>query len=293
MELSRTCAVGLAIAVIGGVVAQPAAALITFEGSIAFVDSATLDVSIVAFGSGGDEDRFGGSQQDLLFDSRVLSLPNAAACRINPEIGTTAAGCEQDPVVGPCKTLSRNLASCGSSPTPPGCDGQPANISRFRGIVASTAVPNRNPIPDGSVLFTCRFNWTGAPTAIRIGNVVASAPTGTRLDTDVASSPLVVGTPGPSPTRTGTRTPTPSPTPTNSATPTNTPTVTRTPTTKPSCIGDCGGDGQVTVEELVEGIAIALGLRNVGSCPLFDANGDARVTVEELVSAIAAALNGC
>lgn len=59
------------------------------------------------------------------------------------------------------------------------------------------------------------------------------------------------------------------------------------------CIGDCGEDGQVTVDEIVTGIGIALGSAAMSSCLTFDGNGDAQVTVEEIVTAVNNALNGC
>src|SRR5262245_24942909 len=63
----------------------------------------------------------GGTQNDLLFDTRVVRLASVTGCRIHPEIGTNRPGCDADPIVGPCKTLSRNLVNCSNSPTAPGC----------------------------------------------------------------------------------------------------------------------------------------------------------------------------
>jgi hypothetical protein len=60
-----------------------------------------------------------------------------------------------------------------------------------------------------------------------------------------------------------------------------------------SCVGDCGNDGHVTVDELVKGVNIALGSLAMNECPAFDANSDHKVTVDELVAAVNAALNGC
>lgn len=58
------------------------------------------------------------------------------------------------------------------------------------------------------------------------------------------------------------------------------------------CGGDCGGDGLVTVNELITGVNLALG--SAGSqCPSFDRNADGAVVVNELVAAVANALNGC
>ena len=64
------------------------------------------------------------------------------------------------------------------------------------------------------------------------------------------------------------------------------------------CVGDCNNDGAVTVEELVEGVNIALDLVSPGdvpgdSCQAFDANSDEQVTVDELVRGIHHAIEGC
>ena len=59
------------------------------------------------------------------------------------------------------------------------------------------------------------------------------------------------------------------------------------------CAGDCNDDGTVTVDELVRGVNIALGIAEVKACRLFDKNDDGAVTVDELVSAVNAALGGC
>ena len=80
----------------------------------------------------------------------------------------------------------------------------------------------------------------------------------------------------------------------NLFTPTPTPTVTPTPTRTPiACIGDCDGDGRVTVDELVKGVNIALATAGLELCPAFDADNSATVTVDELVKAVNNALNGC
>lgn len=60
-----------------------------------------------------------------------------------------------------------------------------------------------------------------------------------------------------------------------------------------TCTGDCDGDAQVSVDEILRGVNIALGQLDLPSCPPFDANGDGLVTADELVQAIHAALNGC
>ena len=59
------------------------------------------------------------------------------------------------------------------------------------------------------------------------------------------------------------------------------------------CVGDCSLDGQVTVDEVVLGVNMALGIANVSSCPPFDGNSDDQVTVDEIVTAVNHALEGC
>lgn len=60
-----------------------------------------------------------------------------------------------------------------------------------------------------------------------------------------------------------------------------------------TCGGDCDADGEVTVDEIVTGVAIALGTRALDECVSFDEGGDGEVTVDELLRAIQAALTGC
>jgi hypothetical protein len=130
----------------------------------------------------------GGMQNDILFDNTVLSL-GAGDCQINPAIGLFPAGpegpsCLDDTTIGPCKNFSKTLVQCGSDPPSPLCPpGAPASLSIFRGIVAATAAPNNNVIPDG-VVYTCRFRVSDParlPAVLDASNVVVSNPTGTRL----------------------------------------------------------------------------------------------------------------
>jgi len=82
----------------------------------------------------------------------------------------------------------------------------------------------------------------------------------------------------------------PTPTPTNTvgaaSTPTNTPVV-------GSCFADCDASGAVTVDELIVGVNIALGLREIDDCPPFDSDGNGTVSVDEVIRAIDVVLQGC
>jgi len=75
---------------------------------------------------------------------------------------------------------------------------------------------------------------------------------------------------------------------------TNTASPTETPTTPAAvCVGDCAGDGQVTVADMVRGVNIALGLLPVSNCPAFDPNHTGMVTISDLVTGVNNLLDGC
>ncbi|MDX2166564.1 MAG: Ig-like domain-containing protein [Deltaproteobacteria bacterium] len=59
-----------------------------------------------------------------------------------------------------------------------------------------------------------------------------------------------------------------------------------------ACAGDCDASGTVTVDELVRGVALALG-DPVAPCPAFDTSHDGVIDIAELILAVRAALNGC
>ncbi len=109
--------------------------------------------------------------------------------------------------------------------------------------------------------------------------------TGTPTDTSI---PLA--SPTPEPPATATEVPPETPTVTYTASPA----ATSTPTPSPApCTGDCDGNGEVTVDEIVRGVNIALGNFALSECPVFDPNQDGEVTIEELIQAVNVALNGC
>ncbi len=79
------------------------------------------------------------------------------------------------------------------------------------------------------------------------------------------------------------------PTPTMTPAP---PTPTPTPTLG-LCTGDCDHSSSVTVDELVRGARIALGMTTLDQCPEFDCNGNGHVSVDCVLRAVNAALGGC
>ncbi len=59
------------------------------------------------------------------------------------------------------------------------------------------------------------------------------------------------------------------------------------------CPGDCNLDDQVSVDELITGVDMALGMRAMDACAAVDPGNDGRVDIDELVEAVSGALNGC
>ena len=106
------------------------------------------------------------------------------------------------------------------------------------------------------------------------------------------ATPTSTGTLSPTPINTPSRTLAVSPTIT--ASPSRTATVSQTPTPgRPPCPGDCNGDAEVTVDELLAMVNVALGSAELSRCRAGDINGDAQITVEEIIAAVKHALNGC
>ena len=59
------------------------------------------------------------------------------------------------------------------------------------------------------------------------------------------------------------------------------------------CVGDCNGDGQVSIAELVVGVTIVLDQRPISACADLDRSLDGRVAINELIAAVRAALGDC
>jgi hypothetical protein len=59
------------------------------------------------------------------------------------------------------------------------------------------------------------------------------------------------------------------------------------------CVGDCRGDGAVTIDEILALVNVALGNAPPSGCRAGDRDGDGRITIDELLTAVRNALNGC
>jgi putative iron-regulated protein len=59
-----------------------------------------------------------------------------------------------------------------------------------------------------------------------------------------------------------------------------------------SCVGDCDANGAVSIDEIISGVNLALGVDAVSCAPLdTDVNSD--IAINELIGAVSAALEGC
>lgn len=59
------------------------------------------------------------------------------------------------------------------------------------------------------------------------------------------------------------------------------------------CAGDCDGDGEVTIDEILRSVGIALDQLPLATCVRADLNGNGAVEVDEIITAINRALLGC
>lgn len=57
------------------------------------------------------------------------------------------------------------------------------------------------------------------------------------------------------------------------------------------CTGN--GSGDVTVNQLITMVSIALGNAQLSTCPVGDADGDGAITVDEIIRAVNNVLPGC
>lgn len=174
------------------VVPTPVPAAARVEVRRAFAGEGDSVVVDIALGTAAAQ--VAGMQNDIVFDNTVIRLAAASSCRIAENIGDRLPECDEDPAEAPCKTLARSLVTCGASPQPAGCPPEAGgNLSRFRAIIAATAVPNSNAIPDG-ILYSCEFELVDRgrlPQAIRNLNLVVANPSGVILTEFVPLDGLV------------------------------------------------------------------------------------------------------
>ncbi|MDX2170318.1 MAG: hypothetical protein SF182_24815 [Deltaproteobacteria bacterium] len=190
------------------------------------------------------------------------------------------------------------------TPTPTVTNTRPTNTATATATPSATSTETRTPSVTATASSTASITTTpiASPTA-SLSPTASATPSPT---TTASASPTPRASPTASAAATASATSTASPTTPPTATAIDSATVTLTPTaldtatplataTAPpaACPGDCNGDGEVTVNELISGVNIALGNAAPSSCPAFDRNSDGEVSINELIAAVNAALTGC
>ncbi len=164
---------------------------------------AAITVKLV---TGGNE--VAGTQNDLVFPAGVAVKTRSNGrpdCAVNPDINKGGT------------SFAFRTAGC------------PEGSTCVRALVLAT--DNVDPIPDGSVLYTCNVTVSGSGGTVGVSGVILSTPTGGRVDGATGRDGVVcvAGAQPPTPTPTVGEA---SPTPTNTvAPPTATPTNTVAPPT--------------------------------------------------------------
>lgn len=59
------------------------------------------------------------------------------------------------------------------------------------------------------------------------------------------------------------------------------------------CVGDCSADGEVTVNELIVMVNVALEVTTVSACGAGDSDGDGTISITEIITGVNNALSGC
>lgn len=170
-------------------------------------------------------------------------------------------------------------------------------------LLTQTATATRPPTPSATAtllratatasgIATPRVTSTSTSTVTRPLTATATAsrsptPSGT------ATLPRATATASRTATARVTSTATALRTTTRASTPTATARRTSTPREVMDCPGDCDGDGQVVIAELIRAVGIALGLQPLSTCPSADADASGAVTVSDLIRMVSAALEGC
>ena len=166
-----------------------------------------------------------------------------------------------------------------ASPTPTPSSTPPPTVTR---------TPSRTPTASASATRTQTVTGTVPATATATRTSVP--PTATATEAPTATVPADA-------TATATEAPTATLPAGSTATATEAATATlpvgATPTaTVAACVGDCNGNGAVTIDELITGVGIALETQPLSACPAFQ-NAAGQVTIAQLIRGVGNALDGC
>ena len=234
-----------------------------------------------------------------------------------PATATATGGATATHTQGAAATASATAVAT-STGTPGGpttaTATQPPTPSATDTPVGPTAIPTSTDTPGGpatatatSQVATATVTDTAAPPGTSTATHTPGSPapataTHTAGGALTATATAPPGTPPPTASRTAAATVTATAGPQGTATATAsggpaTTTSTATPTAEPACIfpctGDCNGNCEVAINELILMVNLALSDGDVTGCLAGDPNGDRRVSIDEIVAAVNRALNGC
>ncbi|MGD0947074.1 MAG: choice-of-anchor Q domain-containing protein [Candidatus Binatia bacterium] len=183
----------------------------------------------------------------------------------------------------------------------------PANsCCEYASLSACGAPVNGQCQPGGTPVLNAACTSTGScatvtptqmPTATDTPTNTPTHPPTKTVSPTPTSTPSSIATPSQTATTTSTPTFTATAAPSASATATLISTGTATPkltstATPPPCVGDCNGDTQVTVNEIIVLVNIALGSAEPAACAAGIPSGS-QVNVALIIQAVNNALNGC
>ena len=246
---------------------------------------------------------------------RVVSQPNHGTAGLN---GTTAeylpdagfTGSDTFTFAAWDGSTDSNLATVSVSVNAAPATAPPSATptvppSSTRGA-SPTPTPTVSPVPSASATPSASASSTPSPSPSPTFTVPPSptAPATITPTTPASITPTVPATITPTVPASFTSTVPASATPTvrasltstvqPSATPSAPASGTSTPSPEESvCVGDCDGNGMVTVDELVAGVNLELGYASPVQCPAFDCDHNGHVGVDCIVKAVDAAINGC
>lgn len=209
--------------------------------------------------------------------------PNDTPCTDDESFCTGSETCQS----GAC-TSSGNPCGAGTCDEAGGLCLTPTPSATS--VPSSTTTATRTQTATRTATATASVTLTATASATSVGSATATrtaASTSTRTATATTTGVVTPSTP--------TATSVSGATATHTTTP-STAVATSTPTDTPgsiTCVGDCDGNGSVSVGELITGVNIALGSQGIERCRAFDSSGNQRVEISELVAAVNRALGGC
>jgi hypothetical protein len=187
--------------------------------------------------------------------------------------------------VGGGYDISRNTVDGG------GATFSTAGGYRVGGTIGQSDAGNLNA---GGVVVVGGF-WPGVLHAPSPPSTPSATLTPSLTPTLAATSTPTLTPPATVPTGTYTPTVTPTLTPPVTVPPGSTPTLTptNTPTPPVQCVGDCDGAGEVTINEIITMVNIALGSQPVLACSAGDADTSGTIEINEIIQAVQNSLNDC